>query len=146
MRFRYSFQKIVDLKNTEKTQAEWVLSGAVGRLREEEESLTSLRSEKENVQWAMCRSAEQAVPVSELMAYQHYVAHLEHRIERKCEDVLYAERVVVQKREALSSKMMEEKVWSQAREKAFRQFQAEMLKKEQEELDEIAVVRFKQMS
>ncbi|MEC0268507.1 flagellar export protein FliJ, partial [Paenibacillus anseongense] len=39
MQFRYSFQQIVDLKNNERTQAEWILSEAMGQLRNEETNL-----------------------------------------------------------------------------------------------------------
>ena len=42
MRFRYSLQKIVDLKANETKQAEWLLSDAVGRLSEAEHSLQEL--------------------------------------------------------------------------------------------------------
>lgn len=143
MRFRYSFQKIVDLKTNEKTQAEWILSGAVVKLREEESSLTSLFSEKDEIRQRMGDSAEDKTTASELMSYQYYLNHLDDRIRRKSLDVRHAEVNVVEKREALSSKMVEEKVWNQARDKAFRQYQALMLKKEQEALDELASTRHK---
>jgi flagellar protein FliJ len=143
MRFRYSFQKIVDLKTNEKTQAEWILSGAVGRLREEELSLTTLFTEKEEVRNRLGRSAEERTTASDLMAYQYYLNRLDDQIKRKSADVRHAEVVVVEKREALSSKMVEEKVWNQARDKAYRQHQSIMLKKEQEILDELATTRYK---
>ncbi|MGV2795025.1 flagellar export protein FliJ, partial [Clostridium perfringens] len=38
MRFRYVYQKVVDLKSNEKTQAEWMLSAAVGILQAEQYS------------------------------------------------------------------------------------------------------------
>ncbi|WP_438446894.1 flagellar export protein FliJ [Gorillibacterium sp. sgz5001074] len=143
MRFRYSFQKIVDLKTNEKTQAEWILSGAVVKLREEESSLTSLFSEKDEIRERMHVTAEDRTTASELMSYQSYLNHLDDRIKRKAADVRHAEVNVVEKREVLSSKMVEEKVWNQARDKAFRQYQALMLKKEQEMLDELASNRYK---
>jgi hypothetical protein len=82
MRFRYSFQKIVDLKANEKTQAEWVLSGAVGRLREEEESLSTLYVEKNQIETQLS-SASQMTTASELMVYQNYLDHLDNRIGTK---------------------------------------------------------------
>lgn len=145
MRFRYSFQKIVDLKANEKTQAQWVLSGAVGRLREEEESLSTLYSEQSRVQ-SLLGSAAQQTTVSELMVYQHYLDHLKDRIRLKTADVRQAEHKVSEKRQILSSKMMEEKVWDQARSKAFMIHQASELKKEQDVLDEMATMRHKNPS
>lgn len=143
MRFRYSFQKIVDLKSNEKTQAEWILSGAVVRLREEEQSLTTLFSEKDEVRSQLEQTAVARTTASELMAYQHYLNRLDARIKSKTADVRHAEVNVVEKREALSSKMVEEKVWNQARDKAFRHYQTLMLKKEQDVLDELATTRHK---
>lgn len=142
MRFNYSFQKIVDLKSNEKTQAEWVLSGAIGRLREEEESLTTLFSEKSHVESELCSAARQTT-ASELMSYQYYLEHLNHRIQHKTADVRHAEKNVVEKRSILSSKMVEEKVWDQARYRAYMLHQYMELKKEQDVLDEMATMRFK---
>jgi flagellar FliJ protein len=146
MRFRYSFQKIVDLKSNEKTQAEWVLSSAVGRLRAEEDSLNTLYSEKNDVESALDSSVLSRTTVSELMVYQHYLEHLDNRIRHKTVDVRHAEINVTEKREILSSKMVEEKVWDQARSKAFAVHQALVLKKEQDSLDEMATNRYKKPS
>lgn len=142
MRFNYSFQKIVDLKSNEKTQAEWVLSGAIGRLREEEESLTTLFSEKSHIETELS-SASEHTTASELMSYQYYLDHLNNKIQHKTADVRVAEKNVVEKRGILSSKMVEEKVWDQARNKAYLLHQSMVLKKEQEVLDEMATMRFK---
>ena len=45
-KFRYAYQKIADLKTSEKTQAEWLLSSAVGKLHTEEDSLNRLYQEE----------------------------------------------------------------------------------------------------
>lgn len=145
MKFRYSFQKIVDLKTNEKTQAEWVLSGAVGHLREEEASLSTLYSEQSRVE-SQLGTASQRATASELMEYQYYLDHLSSRIRLKTDDVRKAEHKVLEKRQILSSKMVEEKVWDQARSKAFMQHQALELKKEQDALDEMATNRHKNPS
>lgn len=142
MRFKYTFQKIVDLKSNEKTQAEWVLSGAIGHLREEEESLSTLFSEKSSIETELISAAEHTT-ASALMNYQYYLEHLNHRIRNKTVDVRMAEKNVVEKRGILSSKMVEEKVWDQARNKAYLLHQAMVLKKEQEVLDEMATMRYK---
>lgn len=141
MRFRYAFQKIVDLKSNEKTQAEWVLSSAVGQLKQEEETLKSLQSEKEDVHRLLCSSASVSITASQLMLYQHYLDHLDQRIVSKTVDVRTAQRNVADKQERLTAKMVEEKVWNKARERAYRNYAAHMLKKEQETLDEMAVTR-----
>ncbi|MNC57792.1 hypothetical protein D3C76_1467120 [compost metagenome] len=68
---------------------------------------------------------------------------MNNRIRHKTADVRLAEKNVVEKRGILSSKMVEEKVWDQARNKAYLLHQSMELKKEQEVLDEMATMRFK---
>ncbi|GJM75556.1 hypothetical protein HMSSN036_77720 [Paenibacillus macerans] len=46
MKFRYVYQKVLDLKSNEKTQAEWMLSAAVGELQSEQRSLEQLFEEQ----------------------------------------------------------------------------------------------------
>lgn len=146
MSFRYSFQKIVDLKTNEKTQAEWILSTAVHRLRQEESSLSQLQDEKCTLQEELAGVAETAVAVSEIILYQNYLSHIDGKIIGKRKDIQHAELHVTERREELSVKMTEEKVWSKAREKAKSVFTAEWLKKEQDVLDELAVTRHKRPS
>ncbi|MBC8079122.1 MAG: flagellar export protein FliJ [Gorillibacterium sp.] len=146
MRFRYSFQKIVDLKSSEKTQAEWILSTAVHRLREEEASLSMLQGEKLDLQNQITDRAVNQTTVSELILFQNYLSHIDGRIVGKRTDIRSAEKHVSERREQLSVKMTEEKIWAKAREKAKTVHTAEELKKEQEVLDEIAVTRHKRSS
>lgn len=141
MKFRYAFQKIVDLKSNEKTQAEWILSGAVSHLQGEEQSLKALQQEKEGIQKQVNAFSGQATTVSQLQMLQHYLDHLDHRIHAKNQDVDRAHRNVVQTRDMLTEKMMEEKVWNRARDKALQNFHSTALKQEQEALDELAVTR-----
>lgn len=142
MKFRYAFQQIVNLKNTERTHAEWVLSEAIGKLRIEESSLLELEAEKRRMQDELAASSEGATTISRMLVMQHYVNHLDRRITLKSSDVRQAQHHVEQKQQVLSSKMLDEKVWAKAREKAFQAHTAESLKKEQEALDEMASVRF----
>ena len=142
MAFRFSLQKIVDLKGNQKTQAEWMLSEAIGRLRQEELSLNQLLHERNAQQERLSESAEHPTPVAELRFLQQYNDHLDTLIEKKHIDLSAAQSNVDRNQKVLLDKTLDEKVWLKAREKAFGRFNEEMLKKEQEELDEIASVRF----
>jgi flagellar FliJ protein len=146
MKFRYSFQKIVDLKNNEKTQAEWVLSEALGRLRTEETSLSHLSEQKMELSQQIADQSESSTTISQMLILQNYMNHLDHQIVKKNEDIELAQHVVVTKKEHLSEKMIDEKVWVKAREKAYNQFQMVAGRKEQEVLDEISTNRFKRLS
>lgn len=141
MRFRYPLQKLVDLKTNEKEQAEWMLSEAVGRLQEEQRSLTELEAELARVGEEIAYASIHRTTISQMQLLQHYSQHLEKQIRLKTKDVDRAQANVTDKQNVLTGKMMEEKVWTKAKEKAQLQFTAIVMKKEQEELDEIALNR-----
>lgn len=146
MHFRYAFQKIVDLKSNEKTQAEWILTQAIGKMREEESSLSELFSAKDEMVEQLQSASAHKATISQLMMMQQYVDHLDHQIILKNKDLEQAQRVVSVKQNDLAGKMMQEQVWSKAKEKALQRFTSNMLKKEQEQLDEMATNRFRRLS
>jgi flagellar protein FliJ len=141
MRFRYPLQKLVDLKANEKTQAEWGLSEAIGMLHSELQAMALLQQRSSEVQSQICDASTNRTTISQLKLLQDFVDYQEKEIARKMRDVAAAERQVEQKKLVLSEKMREEKVWEKAKEKEFAQFTSLMQKKEQEELDEIALTR-----
>jgi flagellar protein FliJ len=141
--FRYPLQKIVDLKANEKTQAEWILSQAIGILQEEEHSLNSLHSERGEIHANLTSAVVTTANISQLRIYQNYMSHLETQITKKTKDVQRAEQNVVHKKGHLSDKMIDEKVWSKAKEKAKTNFDAFERTKEQQILDEMATIRHK---
>jgi flagellar FliJ protein len=142
MNFRFPLQKIVDLKSNEKTQAEWLLSQALCKLREEEQFLQELNEERSRQQELLSRSSEIPTPVVDIQFIQGYISHLERQIERKQLEVHTAQVNVQGKQSLLVDRSVDEKVWMKAREKAFNQFTATSLKKDQQNLDEIALSRF----
>ncbi|MBT2761027.1 flagellar export protein FliJ [Paenibacillus lautus] len=142
MKFHYAFQKIVDLKSNEKTQAEWMLSSAIGKLQAEEKSLNELYEMRDQMYRAQQEVASRCVPVAEIRNIQVYAEYLEECIERKRDDIRIAHVNVTKKQKVLSDKMLDEKVWLKARDKSQEKFRHESLLREQNELDEMATVRF----
>ncbi|GAA0134148.1 hypothetical protein YSY43_09880 [Paenibacillus sp. YSY-4.3] len=142
MKFRYVYQKVVDLKSNQKTQAEWMLSAAVGHLQAEQRSLELLEEDKLRTFSAIQSAMENKASMIELQELQRYMDYLENCIESKQGDIRRAEVNVEKKKAVLNGKMLDEKVWLKAKEKAKHKFQHEMLLREQNELDEIATVRF----
>lgn len=140
--FRYSFQKVVDLKASEKMQAEWILSTAIGALAAEELTLEQLRSEREAWEKRLHEASQSSVSLHELQTIQHYLDHLFSCIASKMTDVAQARKTVDQSRMKLADKMKDEKVWLKAKEHAREKFQYAMQLKDQNELDELASVRF----
>ena len=142
MRFHYTFQKVVDLKGNEKTQAEWMLSTALGELQAQEKSLDELMAQRSSLMLSLQNAAEQKTPIAKIIEMQHYVQFLDSCIARKHKDVRRAHQEVQHKQDHLSTKVLDEKVWLKARDKAKTIFQQDMILREQNELDEMATVRF----
>lgn len=141
-RFQYTYQKIVDLKTSEKSQAEWQLSVVIGKLTNEERSLQQLREERASWAERLIAASNEAVSLSELVSMQQYIEYLDSRIIHKLADVRKAEVAVEAGRRVLSDKMMNEKVWQKSKSNALERFRADIMVKEQNELDELATVRF----
>ncbi|MWC26567.1 flagellar export protein FliJ [Paenibacillus sp. MMS18-CY102] len=141
-KFRYAYEKIVGLKASEKRQAEWMLSDAIGKLQTEQMSLDQLRSERKQWEERLLELSAAAVSLSELTTIQHYLDHLDSCIMNKIAEVHQAKGVVEQSRSHLGTKMKDEKVWLQAKEREFYRFRQASLVQEQNELDEMATVRF----
>lgn len=142
MKFNYHFQKVVDLKGNEKTQAEWMLSSAIGELQAQEKSLVELREQRNETLIQMQAAAEQRAPMAKIREMQDYVDFLDNCIARKLGEISLAHEEVVRKQDTLNEKAMDEKVWLKAREKALNLFQHNLNSREQNELDEMATVRF----
>lgn len=140
--FRYSFQRVVDLKSSEKTQAEWMLSSAIGALVEEELSLEQLHRKQREWEEKLLDASQTAVPLSDLQVIQQYLDYLVSCIASKVKDVLHAQKAVDQSRLKLSDRMKDEKKWLKAKDHARDRFQYAVQLKEQNELDEMASVRF----
>jgi len=142
LKFNYAFQKVVDLKTSEKNHAEMHLSSAIGRLQAEEQTLTQLSSDKDSMVDAIQDHSAHTVSAFQLQQMQDYINYIDQCILQKRQDIQTAQVKVEEKKEHLTTKMLDEKVWLQARGKALDSFQKEELLREQNELDEMATVRF----
>ncbi|MDF2723233.1 MAG: flagellar export protein FliJ [Paenibacillus sp.] len=141
MQFRYHLQKLVDLKTNEKEQAEWALSEAIVAMEKEKQQLAELHNEQDRLSLQLESAAAGRTTISAMQVHAQYMQHLSVRQKQKVQEVDQAIANVTTKQLVLTDKMMEEKVWTKAKEKAREQFTAFVLKKEQEELDEIALGR-----
>ncbi|WP_127580611.1 flagellar export protein FliJ [Paenibacillus koleovorans] len=141
MKYRYPLQKLVDLKANEKTQAEWMLADAIGQLQQEREALARLEREQDDMRVRLNDAPQSRMPIAELRLLQDYYDYRVQAVRRQAKQVDDAEQQVAFRQQQLTEKMKEEKVWEKAKEKAFHQFMTIMQKKEQDELDEIALTR-----
>ncbi|WP_026293559.1 flagellar export protein FliJ [Saccharibacillus kuerlensis] len=142
MKFNYSFQKVVDLKTSEKSHAEMKLSSAMGELQAEEQTLSQLFSDKDSLFDTLQNQTVNAVSAVQLQQMQDYINYIDQCILQKRQDIQSAQVKVEEKKEHLTTKMLDEKVWLQARGKALDSFQKEEMLREQNTLDEMATIRF----
>ncbi|AJY76568.1 flagellar export protein FliJ [Paenibacillus beijingensis] len=140
--FKYAYQKIVDLKKSETTQAEWLLSSAIGKLKEEEQTLSRLQTERDTWEKRLEELSCAGSPLIQLQTIQSYLDYLHSCIEDKCREIRFAAHEVETSRSRLADRMTDEKVWLKTKEKALSGFRKEMLAREQNELDEMASIRF----
>jgi flagellar FliJ protein len=141
MAFRFSLQRVLDLKSNQKSQAEWMLARALARKQEEEQMLDRLELERRKLRERLDHSAQMPIPAGELAELGRYIDHLDGMINRKRADVDRARKAVDDSRQHLLDRSIDEKVWLKAREKAFERYRAFVLKKEQSDIDEMASMR-----
>ncbi len=141
MRFKYPLQKVVNLKKTEKTNAEMLLARSLGHLRLVEMTLSELEQEWEEIQQMLVDTAQSPFTVTQLITIQGYLDYLEQCIQRKRIEAQQAVEDVKQKQVHLTEKTVDEKVWLKTKERAYQKYMTVMQRKEQYELDEIALRR-----
>lgn len=138
MKFRFPLQKIVDLREQERMQAEWRLAEALERLREEERSFAELERMRDDVGRIMADACVEATTAAHLSVVGRFLTQLDGRIRRKRADLENAERTVSERRDDLRGRLVEERIWRNARNKAMERFRSEMLRAEQKEIDDWA--------
>lgn len=141
MRFAYPLQKIVDLKVNEKKQAESSLSQAITFLNEGERKREELTSAKYSLQEQLTGENADKLTVSEMLLIQQYIDHLDDQIRRTGVSIVEAERTVENRRQHLTERMVDEKVWAKAREKAHTVHMARVEKESQNQLDDMALIK-----
>jgi flagellar FliJ protein len=141
MTFRYPLQKIVNLKGSEKSMAEWEYAASIGKLKIEEERLEHLHQERKEVEQTLQEISLQPTPLTRMTMLQRYLDVVDERIRLQYEGVHSAASQVKMRQSQLTDKMVDEKVWLNARDRALERFRNDRLAKDQNELDEIAIVR-----
>lgn len=105
-------------------------------------SLDELIEQRSTVMLSLQTAAQQKTPMAKLREMQDYVDYLDKCIARKLSDISLAHIEVQSKQDQLSTKVLDEKVWLKAKDKAQTAFVQNMNLREQNELDEMATVRF----
>ncbi|WP_042355952.1 flagellar export protein FliJ [Bacillus rubiinfantis] len=140
MAFKFSFQKVLDVKEKEKEFAQQEFGTAKTRQLELEEQLNELELQKQQIFLKYDETNRKTV--SELVEMQHDIEHVNRKMKQLEVKSQQVQVEVETKQQVLISKLQEAKMWNQWKQKSFAAFQKDMQQKEQAMLDEMAVLRY----
>ncbi len=137
-RFVFSLQKVLDLREFEKKQAEAELGRAVGEETRIENSLKNVAESRAST----VRAADTMRNLSELVNVSRYFALLDQQKEQLLEELAQAKLVTEEKREAMREAMKKQKVLEKLKEKRLASWKKEALKEEESTVDDIVTGQF----
>ncbi|MGC5324119.1 flagellar export protein FliJ [Brevibacillus sp. SYSU BS000544] len=140
--FQFHLQKILDLKEKEKEQAEWAFGKSVQKKNEEETKLYQLTELRNEVTESLYSIQSEPRSISELMQFVQYQQSVDKKIESQRRTVNGCEQEIERCQTRLTFHMTESKLWNRLKEKARESFDENIKQREQKELDEIGINRY----
>ena len=142
-RFRFSLEKILDLRKHREREAEVELGRAIGELTEIENKIKTLALEK-------TRAAKERFSLNntimEIQSYELYIVRLDHSRDRLLEEAAKAELKVEAARTVYLEASRDRKVFDKLKEKQETEYRREMLIEDTKVLDDVSGgVRARQM-
>jgi flagellar FliJ protein len=135
--FQFHLQKVLDLKEKEKEQAEWAFGKSVQRKNEEEWKLAQLTVQHDEMTHMLEETQMQTCSAAQLISITQYQQSVARSITRQQRTLRGCEQDVERCQSHLTERMKESKLWHRLREKSLYQFLDEQRQREQKELDEI---------
>ncbi|WYP24963.1 flagellar export protein FliJ [Alkalihalobacillus sp. FSL W8-0930] len=142
MQFRYSLQKLMDLKEREKEEAENVYSNAVKTFEEVATELYHLLKRKEALEQDARAKLSNLVSVLDIQSMQASMLFLQDAIVKQQKRTQLARTKMEEKHQLLLDASFEHKKHEKIRDKKRKQFVVEEARLEQLSMDEISVQRF----
>ncbi|MGD9677116.1 MAG: flagellar export protein FliJ [Vulcanibacillus sp.] len=136
--FYYSFQKILDLKKKNREQTEYMYAELVHNLKLEEEKSSILNKNKNEIYEIIHSQQLVGTSIIELCQYESYLMFIEQQMLIYQKNIYRINNLIKEKHKELVEIKIEERKWSNLREKKYRDYIIECNKLEQKELDEIA--------
>jgi flagellar FliJ protein len=132
-KFVFNMQKILDLREFEKKQAEAELGKAVAEETKIKDTLELIA--RQRVQ--QVSEAGKISGVNELYGLSNYFALLDQRKEQLLKDLVQAQMVKEQKREVFKQAMLKVKALEKLKESRLSEWKTEQMRKEAAEIDDI---------
>ena len=132
-RFRFSLQKVLDLRTFAEEQAKLALAAAISEADKIKNELKEIarKKVKANKERSSCSD------FTEHIVIEKYITRLELRKEELLEELVQAELIVEEKRKAFREAMKERKVLSNLREKKYAEYKKDYNRSREIELDDI---------
>lgn len=137
-KFKFSMQKILDIKQKSREQEELSYAQMVSMITEEEKQLANLERERQLLLEELSACQVNGTSIVEIMNKQHYIDHLDHVIDKQIKKIKLLKDKLELKRQRLVEVKIEEKKYERLREKKLYEYILKDNQLEQIELDEIA--------
>ncbi|MCM2674738.1 flagellar export protein FliJ [Alkalicoccobacillus plakortidis] len=142
MIFQYSLQKLMDIKEREKEEAENIYSQAVKTFEEVATALYHLLKRKESLEADARLKLAKKVSIQDIQSMQSSMLFLQEAIQKQQHLTQLARKKMDEKQQLLIDASFEHKKHEKIREKKYMQFTLEEKRLEQLSMDEISIQRF----
>lgn len=132
-KFVFSLQKVLELREYEEDKAKLELGKAVAEV----ERLKRLLEENARNRVAANQSRKDTTDVIILMNIENYIIGLDAKKEKLLEELTMAQMVFEEKRDLYTKAMQDREVLSKLKEKQLSEYKKEVLKEEENTLDDI---------
>ncbi|MGG1661417.1 flagellar export protein FliJ [Brevibacillus sp. NRS-1366] len=135
--FQFHLQKVLDLKEKEKEQAQWAFGKSIQRKNEEEWKLFQLNEHHDQMTHLLQEVQEQTCSAAQLISITQYQQSVARSITNQRRTLNGCEQDVERCQSRLTERMQESELWNRLRERSLHQFLDAEKQREQKELDEI---------
>ena len=132
-KFVFSLQKVLELREYEEDKAKLELGKAVAEV----ERLKRLLEENARNRIAANQSRKDTTDISLLLSIENYIIGLDAKKEKLLEELTMAQMVFEEKRNLYTKAMQDREVLSKLKEKQLSEYKKEVLKEEENALDDI---------
>ncbi len=141
-KFVFKLQKVLDLREFEKKQAQIELGKATAQVNLIQEKLNAVASQKVN----LANQMKEADGLQNYYACQQYTIFLDKKKEEFFEEMAKAELVLEEKRKIFLEASTNVKVMEKLKEKKLSDWKKEKSKEEEKEVEELVAAKFGQRS
>jgi flagellar protein FliJ len=142
MAYQFKFEKVLNIKEQEKEEAQIYYKDSISKFELVAEKLYDLLKKKENLETFQTNKLISGFHIHEIRHYQQFISNIEKTIEYYQELVIQARNRMNWYEQKLSEMSVEVKKYEKMKEKDFLQFNDSLRISEEKFLDELTVMQF----